>query len=142
MVGEAFAGLGALKAAFDIAKGLKDIDDTTRRNAAIIELQEKLLIAQSAQADLAERVRDLEEEMRGFETWKTEKERYKLEKFGSGFAYVLKPEMQGTEPPHQICANCYANEKKSFLAIVPTNVARQSLGMGTVYRCNECRAEI
>jgi hypothetical protein len=35
MVAEVFAGLGALKTAFDIAKGLKDIDDATRRNAAV-----------------------------------------------------------------------------------------------------------
>jgi hypothetical protein len=40
MVAEVFAGLGAFKTAFDIAKGLKDIDDATRRNAAVIELQE------------------------------------------------------------------------------------------------------
>ena len=46
MVGEVFAGLSALKTAFDIAKGLKDIDDATRRNAAVIELQEKILLAQ------------------------------------------------------------------------------------------------
>ena len=45
MVGEVFAGIGALKTAFDIAKGLKDIDDATRRNAAVIELQEKILTA-------------------------------------------------------------------------------------------------
>jgi hypothetical protein len=43
MVGEVFAGIGALKTAFDIAKGLKDIDDVARRNAAVIELQEKIL---------------------------------------------------------------------------------------------------
>jgi hypothetical protein len=40
MVAEVFAGLGSIKAAFDIAKGRKDIDDATRRNTAIIELQE------------------------------------------------------------------------------------------------------
>jgi len=42
MVGEVFAGLGAIKTAFDIAKGLKDIDDAARRNAAVIELQQKI----------------------------------------------------------------------------------------------------
>jgi hypothetical protein len=48
MAGEIFAGLSAIKTAFDIAKGLKDIDDATRRNAAVIELQEKILAAQEA----------------------------------------------------------------------------------------------
>lgn len=33
MVGEAVAGLGALKAAFDLARGLKEIDDATRRSS-------------------------------------------------------------------------------------------------------------
>jgi hypothetical protein len=54
MVAEVFAGLTALKTAVDIARGLKDIDDATRRNAAIIELQEKILAAQSEQASPSE----------------------------------------------------------------------------------------
>ena len=41
MVAEVYAGLTSLKVAFDLAKGLKDMDDATRRNAAVIELQEK-----------------------------------------------------------------------------------------------------
>ena len=41
MVAEIYGGISALKSAFDIAKGLKDIDDAARRNAAVIELQEK-----------------------------------------------------------------------------------------------------
>jgi hypothetical protein len=142
MVGEAFAGLSALKTAFDLARGLKDIDDAARRNMAVIELQEKLLIAQNAQSTLAERVRELEEKAASFETWEAERRRYELKKFGTGFAYVLKPEAQGTEPPHEICANGYARGKKSFLARVPSNTARQALGMGTVSRCPECRAEV
>ncbi len=60
MVAEVFAGQGALKTAFDIAKGLKDINDATVRNAAVIELQEKLLAAQAAQASLVEHIGELE----------------------------------------------------------------------------------
>jgi hypothetical protein len=142
MVGDAFAGLSALKTAFDLAKGLKDIDDATRRNAAVIELQEKLLTAQSTQAELLERISTLENKVASFETWNAEKQRYELKPFGSGFAYVVKPEAQGSEPLHQLCPNCYARGKKSILARLPTNTARQALGMGTVYRCSECRTEI
>jgi hypothetical protein len=43
VVAEIYGGLAAAKAAFDIAKGLKDIHDATVRNAAVIELQEKIL---------------------------------------------------------------------------------------------------
>ncbi len=59
MVAEVFAGLSTIKTAFDIAKGLKDIDDVAHRNAAIIELQEKILTAQAAQATLVETVGEL-----------------------------------------------------------------------------------
>ena len=72
---EVYAGLGAIKTAFDIAKGLKDIDDATRRNAAVIELQEKVLSAQQAQSALIDRIGELEKEVAGFEKWDAEKER-------------------------------------------------------------------
>ncbi len=48
MVSEIFAGLGAFKTMFDIAKGLKDINDAAARNAAVVELQEKILAAQAS----------------------------------------------------------------------------------------------
>jgi hypothetical protein len=63
MVGEVLAGSSALKTAFDIAKGLKDINDATLRNAAVIELQEKIIFAQAEQSALVERISDLEAEM-------------------------------------------------------------------------------
>src|SRR6516162_2494056 len=103
MVGEVFAGLGAIKTAFDIAKGLKDIDDAARRNAAVIELQEKILTAQQAQMALVERIDELEKEVASFEAWAREKKRYKLTDYGGGtFAYALKPEEAQGEPPHRI----------------------------------------
>ena len=43
MASEIAAGLGAFKAMFDLAKGLKDISDATARNAVAIELQEGIL---------------------------------------------------------------------------------------------------
>jgi len=52
MVGEVFAGLSAFKAMYDAAKALKDINDAAIRNSAVIELQEKILSAQAAQAAL------------------------------------------------------------------------------------------
>lgn len=79
MVAEVFAGLSAIKSAFDIAKGLKDIDDASRRNAAVIELQEKILAAQQAQTTLIETVRELKARVAELETWEAEKERYELD---------------------------------------------------------------
>ena len=118
MVGEVFAGLGALKTAFDIAKGLKDIDDAARRNAAVIELQEKILAAREAQSALLDRVSELEEKVVSFEKCDTEKERYELKELipaSPTFAYTLKPNAQPPEKFHCICATCYQNRIKSIL---------------------------
>lgn len=142
MVGEVFAGLGSIKTALDIVQGLKNLSDASARNRAVIELEEKLVAATQAQKALLNRIRELEEEVAGFETWDAEKDRYELKKFGHGVARLLKPEAQSGEPSHPICANCFEKRKKIFLQQVPTNVARQHLGMGSEWRCPECPTKI
>ena len=142
MVGEVFAGLGALKTAFDIAKGLKDIDDAARRNAAVIELQEKILAAYEAHSTLLARVRELEEKMASFEKWDTEKFRYELKQLIRGaptFAYALKPDAQPAETFHCICASCYQSRVKSvlqFLRVVLIGSDEKILG------CPICKTEV
>lgn len=116
MAAELITGLSAFKAMFDAAKGLKDINDATIRNGAVVELQEKILAAQAQQAALVERVSDLEKEVAAYKDWDREKERYQLTDFGcSTFAYSLKPDMANGEPPHRICAQCYQHGHKGFL---------------------------
>lgn len=113
---EIMGGLSGLKAAFDIAKGLKDIDDATRRNAAVIELQEKILAARETHSALLDRVGGLEEKVAGFEKWDTEKEKYELKEITpQSFAYAIKPNARGAEPDHLLCTNCYEHRKKSIL---------------------------
>jgi uncharacterized protein YlxW (UPF0749 family) len=84
MVAEVFAGLSALKTAFDIAKGLKDIDDAARRNAAVIELQEKILSAQRSQSTLIETVSELEKKIAEMKAWESDKQRYELKAIAPG----------------------------------------------------------
>ena len=116
MVAEVFAGIGALKTAFDIAKGLKDIDDTTRRNAAVIDLQEKILSAQQSQSSLIETINELEKELVRLRSWEADKPRYELRALAAGVvAYALKSSMSNGEPHRYLCANCYAAGKKSYL---------------------------
>ncbi len=135
MVAEVFGGIAALKAAFDITKGLKDIDDRTRLNAAIIELQERILSAQSAQAELVESEGELKKRVAQLEAWETEKQRYQLTEIGPAiFCYVLKPDMANGEPIHRLCANCYTDGKKAFLQ---QTVHADSLDEFTCNRCNE-----
>jgi hypothetical protein len=108
MVAEAIAGLGAIKTAFDLAKGLKDIDDAARRNAAVIELQERILAAQQAQTTLVETIGDLKKQVAGFEAWEAKKKRYDLHQWELGsFSYRLKEGVNPTEPTHHLCATCF-----------------------------------
>jgi hypothetical protein len=139
MASELIAGLGLLKTAFDMAKGLKDISDATIRNGAVIELQEMILSAQQQQSALIERVRELEKEVARFETWEAEKQRYELKEvpgLNHVLAYTLKPEAQSSEPPHWICTNCYENRKRSIL-----QPEERVPGRAKVLVCNNCGSD-
>jgi len=137
MVGEAIAGLSAIKNAFDIAKGLKDIDDAARRNAAAIELQEKILAAQAAQSALIQTVNDLEKEVAGLKDWEADKRRYQLAELRAGLvALSPKHSMQSGEPFHYICADCAANGKKFYLQ---KHIAGPYYDE---YRCGGCKSTI
>jgi hypothetical protein len=138
MISEAMMGVTAFKAAMDITKGLKDIDDRTRRNEAVIELQEKILGAQAAQAALVQAVGDLEKEVTALKAWDADKQRYELKDLWRGFfAFIPKQGMENGEPPHAICANCYQKGFKSFL---------QSSGHQMVddrsWDCHACKSKI
>ena len=84
MVAEVYAGLAAFKSAFDLAKGLKDINDAAIRNAAIIELQGKILAAQHDQSKLVQHLRELEQEIASLKDWEAEKKRYALRELPTG----------------------------------------------------------
>ena len=135
MVGaELLAGLQAFNAMFNGAKALKDMNDSAVRNAAVIELQEQILSAQAQQATLISRVSELEEKVRGFETWDAEKQRYEMHELGRGtMAYRRKADTQPTEPAHFICPDCYQNGDKSILQHVIRHPGRCD-----VRHCQRC----
>jgi hypothetical protein len=136
MASELIAGLGIFKSMFDIAKGLKDINDTTIRNATAVELQEKILSAREQQAAALERISQLEKELARFENWERDKQRYELAEIASGvFAYRLKPAMAGGEPAHCICAYCYGEAQK--------NPLQEETRHGVKFlRCHPCGSEL
>jgi hypothetical protein len=132
---EVYAGLSAIKSAFDMTKGLKDIHDVTLRDRAVIELQEKLLAAQATQSELVEHIHALEQKVTEFETWDSEKKRYELKCITWGvFAYMLKPEERGVRPPHWACTNCYEHK---HVAIVQYGVMKY--GHGLDWFCPSCK---
>lgn len=142
MVSEIYGGIGAFKAMFDMAKGLKDISDAAIRNRAVIELQEEILGAQVSQSALLERVSFLEKEITRFETWDAEKQRYELKKVVTGaFVYTLKPEVEPPEEPHWLCTTCYQNNKKSILQILVISAYHPGHG-GQVWICASCPTKI
>jgi formate dehydrogenase maturation protein FdhE len=113
---ETIAGLGAIKTAFDMTKALKDINDATIRNGAVIELQEKILAAQEAQFELVKRVDTLEKEIASLEARQNKMQRYSLKDYGgSTFAYELKESEANGEPIHRVCPTCYP---KGILSIL------------------------
>jgi Zn finger protein HypA/HybF involved in hydrogenase expression len=137
MAAELLAGISALKSAFDLAKGLKDIDDATRRNSAVIELQEKILGAQSAQSTLVERVTALEAEVSRLRKWQVEKGKYRLVNVASGaFAYGNKPNDNDPEPPHWLCVNCYDNRQQRSMLQYQGRTPNKS---DSIYACPVCK---
>lgn len=133
MVAEVFAGLSAIKTAFDMAKGLEDIHDATIRNRAVIDLQKEILAAQSAQFSLVEQISTLKTEMAKLETWDTQKKKYELKTLGWGaFAYMLKPEARGTQPAHWVCTNCFSQEMISIIQYMHTK------GSAPGFACPSC----
>jgi hypothetical protein len=116
MISEAVSGLTALKTALDMAKALKDINDATLRNAAVIELQEKILSAQEAQFALKRRVDELERQLSETQKRNNQLARYEFKNYGDGsFAYELKASEAYSEPSHRVCANCYQDGHISIL---------------------------
>jgi hypothetical protein len=137
--------LASLKAAKDIAEAMVGLRDATAFEAKRFELQRKLLEAQEGvfaanqeRAALIERVGELEKEVAGLKTWDREKERYQLAQVGPGvLAYALKPDIQGTEPFHLLCARCYAEGKKAILQ------ATRRLENGyRIHKCLGCKSEL
>jgi hypothetical protein len=80
-------------------KGDEDINDAAATQGMVIELNAKILAAQSSvfaaneeRSSLLDRVGELEKEVVRLKAWGAEKERYQFAEVGPGvFAYTLKP---------------------------------------------------
>ncbi len=117
MAGEIFAGLSAVKTAFDLARGLKEIDDAAKRNAAIIDLQQTILEAQSAQQEILGASDKLRDRVQELENWESERQQHVRFQPAPGiFTYAHKEESLGEEGSFpQLCPSCFHNRYKSFL---------------------------
>lgn len=144
MIAEISAGYTSLKSALDIAKGLNATNTQVQINDAKITLQQLILEAQmslssanEAQVASTKRIRELEEEITCLKAWDAEAERYELKNIYTGaVAYVLKPEAQGSEAPHWLCANCFTNKRKSFLQ------QQMQIQSTMIFKCPSCAGVI
>ncbi|HDL5082554.1 TPA: hypothetical protein PXD62_006245 [Pseudomonas aeruginosa] len=111
---------GGIKAATDITQSMLTLKtDTTKvveLNGVLLGLQSQLNSAHADQTTLTRRIGELEAEIAQFKRWEQEKERYQLHQTeAGGLVYRIKPEVQGTEPLHYICADCYQKAVKTIL---------------------------
>lgn len=133
VVSEIATGYSALKSAYEIARGLKDINDRVALNAAVIDLQEKILSAQEAATDARQRLRDMQALIDSFNQWEEIVTRYTLKDFGGNtYAYELRAEVANGEPHHLLCPNCYQNKRRSILQYEDTYSGRRQ------FECQSC----
>ena len=139
------SGLGSLKAAYDLAKGMNAANTQATVNDVKIPLQQHILNAQDAlaavkqeQLESAEYIRKLEQKIVEFENWEAEKQRYELADPGQGtVAYRPKAGMENGEPPHWLCAQCFQQGKKAFL-----QPELRFPGRNSYLCCATCKAEM
>lgn len=113
-------------------------DAFRKLQAEILAAQRGALTAQTNEATLLERIRELEKEITRFETWENEKSRYEMKALRRDtFVMMLKPDARGSQPPHWLCTGCYNNGKQG------TFQWTRDVAMGRrVYRCDTCQNTI
>ena len=139
-IAEITAVMTSLKAATDIAKGMKDLNDSVEINTKVIDLQNEILNLQTGLLSLQENYSNLllennslKNTIENTDNWKKTKEGYSLLEISEGvFVYQSDKE----ELKHWLCATCFDNGKKSILQL------RNKSCAGHVYTCNACESQI
>ena len=143
MIFELSAAYNGLKAAGDIIAGLDAARTEVAVSTAKLELMRHLMDvnaalsqAQQAQAAMAASERDLKDELSRLRDWSAEADTYELADIGGGkLVYRKKRGMEGVEPAHSLCANCFGSKEKSYLQPV-SHAGYNSLD------CQRCGASI
>ncbi|MFK4062200.1 hypothetical protein [Brucella anthropi] len=127
------SGYTALTAAFNLAKGLKDVHDQVKVNEVLIELQAKILEAQEAVRDGRDKLETAEQELKAYKDWDVVSSRYQLKDFGGQtYAYELKQEAANGQPWHIACPNCFVGRKLSILQYDDIYYGRKG------FKCTSC----
>jgi len=108
-----------------IAMSLLNAKDDAERARIFTDFQRELASSHAdnlaicrENIELAKKLNATEAECLKLKEWGADKARYRLVNFGAGgMVYALKESHRDTDPPHWICANCYARGSKSFLHV-------------------------
>lgn len=142
MVDGISSALTALKTAFDIAKGIKDLDNQAALNSAVIDLQQSILSAQQsaleaqeANAAMKSEIDNLEAQLQHLTAWQAEAEDYELTQIDrSVYAYMRKEDLASDEPRVWLCPSCFERGIKGILQVKTRTPDRQF----NVLQCTEC----
>lgn len=123
MYSEIAAAFQSGKYIVELIKTRKELSDSNELVTAVNDVQMKLsgaiaaaLASQEKQASLAERVRELEAQLRDVEDRNIQMQSYELFEFPTKtLACKLKEEMASGKPLHYLCTACAEKKKKTTL---------------------------
>lgn len=123
-----------------VAKGKTDDavkEKAIELNQVIASLQSTIFSLHTQCQQLRDEKEAIKKELMDMRNWEQEASRYELTELCPGvLVYSIKPEAQGTEPPHQLCPNCYQNRRKAILQKAFQDTE------GTVFKCHDCGSSI
>lgn len=118
-----------LNVLFEAVNAARRLAQNGNINAAILDIQQKLIEHQAAYFALAEKhqavtmERDaLKKELLELKQSKANLSRYELKALAPGFsAYVLKESAAHGDPPHWLCPTCYAKGMVGMIQLSPND---------------------
>lgn len=123
MFTEITSAIQSTKTALELVKAARGLANYSELLTAVTDVQIKLtdavaseLASQEKQAELLERVRELERRLSEFESWDAQMQRYELFAFETkAMAYALKQGMENGQPMHYLCLSCADKRQRSTL---------------------------
>ena len=139
MYGEIVSVIQSAKALGELVKAANGLANYTEFVAAVSEVSTKLmdatavaLASQEKQSALANRIKELENQLREIENLESSMKRYQLHEFPTqALAYALQQGMEQGQPMHYLCTACVDKKQKTTLQT-----------HGLFLKCPVCKSDI
>jgi hypothetical protein len=126
-----------LKASFDLHTFNQVTTALSKVNADLMNAQAAALKAQGEQAQLAEKVRELESQLAAAARWESVSQKYKLRALvPEVYVYEYVATAWDSEPSHFACPNCFQQRERSSLQL------RNSSDRAKWYQCLRCQTTL